>query len=74
VWLHGHVLVREGRLSGLIDVGGAWLGDPRADLPAGVWTLQYDFGPRYVRRFLDAYGAPAMTDPEIERLRRRYGR
>ena len=25
-------------------------------------------------RVLDAYGAPAMTDPEIERVRRRYGR
>jgi len=36
--------------------------------------LQYNFGPGYARGFLDANGAPAMTDPEIERLRRRYGR
>jgi aminoglycoside phosphotransferase len=79
VLIHGdyclpNVLVSEGKLSGLIDVGGAGLGDPRDDLAAGVWTLQYNFGPGYAREFLDAYGAPPMTDPEIESLRRRYGR
>ena len=62
------------KLSALIDVGRAGLGDPRDDLAAGVWTLQYNYGPGFAREFLDAYGAPTMTDVQIERLRRRYGR
>jgi aminoglycoside phosphotransferase len=79
VLVHGdyclpNVLVSQGKLSGLIDVGGTGLGDPRQDLAAGVWTLQYNFGKGWARDFLDAYGAPAMTDEEIERLRRKYGR
>ncbi|MHB8613064.1 MAG: phosphotransferase [Candidatus Dormibacteraceae bacterium] len=79
VLVHGdfclpNVLVKDGALSGLVDVGGAGLGDPRVDLAAGVWTLQYNFGPAHAREFLDAYGAPPMTDQEIERLRREYGR
>jgi aminoglycoside phosphotransferase len=79
VLIHGdyclpNVLVSEGRLSGLIDVGQTGLGDPRQDLAAGVWSLQYNFGPGQAREFLDAYGAPPMTDKEIERLRRKYGR
>jgi kanamycin kinase len=79
VLVHGdyclpNVLVTDGGLSGLVDVGGAGLGDPRQDLAAGVWTLQYNFGPGHAREFLDAYGAPHMTDQEIERLRRKYGR
>lgn len=79
VLIHGdyclpNVLVVDGRLSGLIDLGGSGLGDPEVDLAAGVWTLQYNFGPGFARDFLDAYGAPRMTDKSIERLRRRYGR
>jgi aminoglycoside phosphotransferase len=79
VLIHGdyclpNVLVKDGALSGLVDVGGAGLGDLRTDLAAGVWTLQYNFGPGHAREFLDAYGAPPMIDQEIERLRRQYGR
>jgi kanamycin kinase len=69
-----NVLVTDGVLTGLIDVGQTGLGDPRQDLAAGVWSLQYNFGPGHGREFLDAYGAPPMTDHEIERLRRKYGR
>jgi aminoglycoside phosphotransferase len=79
VLIHGdyclpNVLVEQGRLVGLVDVGRAGLGDPRDDLAAGLWTLHYNFGPGYAPAFLDAYGAPTMTDKEIERLRRRYGK
>jgi len=79
VLIHGdyclpNVLVEDGRLSGLIDLGGAGLGDPQDDLAAGVWTLQYNYGPGHAREFLDAYGWPPMSDKSIERLRRRYGR
>jgi aminoglycoside phosphotransferase len=79
VLIHGdyclpNVLVEDGRLSGLIDLGGAGLGDPQDDLAAGVWTLQYNYGPGHAREFLDAYRWPPMSDKSIERLRRRYGR
>lgn len=79
VLIHGdyclpNVLVEQGRLVGLVDVGRAGRGDPRDDLAAGLWTLHYNFGHGYAPVFLDAYGAPTMTDSEIERLRRRYGK
>jgi aminoglycoside phosphotransferase len=79
VLIHGdyclpNVLVEQGRLVGLVDVGRAGLGDPRDDLAAALWTLHYNFGHGYAPVFLDAYGAPTMTDKEIERLRRRYGK
>ncbi|TMC97134.1 MAG: hypothetical protein E6J05_12600 [Chloroflexi bacterium] len=69
-----NILVVDGRLTGLIDVGGAGLGDPQDDLAAGVWTLQYNYGAGLAREFLDAYGWPPMSDRAIERLRRRYSR
>src|SRR5216684_3320597 len=79
VLIHGdyclpNVLVEDGRLSALIDLGLAGLGDPQVDLAAGVWTLQYNFGPGHASEFLDAYGWPPMSDKAIERLRRRYSR
>ena len=79
VLIHGdyclpNVLVVDGRLSGLIDVGGAGLGDPQDDLAAAVWTLQYNYGAGFAREFLDAYGWLPMSDRAIERLRRRYAR
>jgi len=79
VLIHGdyclpNVLMEDGRLSALIDLGGAGLGNPEDDLAAGVWTLQYNFGPGLAREFLDAYGWPPMSDRAIERLRRKYGR
>ena len=79
VLIHGdyclpNVLVEDGRLSALIDMGGAGLGDPLDDLAAGIWSLQYNYGPGLAREFLDAYGFPPMGDRAIERLRRRYSR
>ena len=79
VLIHGdyclpNVLVQDGKLSALIDVGRSGLGNPEDDLAAGVCTLQYNFGKSFARDFLDAYGWPPMTDEAIERLRRKYGR
>ena len=79
VLIHGdyclpNVLVQEGGLAGLVDMGRAGRGDPRDDLAAAFWTLHYNYGHGFAPDFLDAYGAPPMTDREIERLRRRYGK
>jgi len=65
----------EGKARGRYrDMGGSGLGDPQIDLAAGVWTLQYNYGPGYAREFLDGYRWPPMSDKAIERLRRRYAR
>jgi kanamycin kinase len=77
VLVHGdfclpNVLVTDGRLTGLVDVGRAGLGNPETDLAAGLWTLQYNFGRGYGGAFLEAYGWPPMSDEAMERLRRRY--
>ena len=79
VLVHGdyclpNVLVVEGRLSGLVDVGGARLSNPEDDLAAGLWSLQYNFGRGFGSVFLAAYGWPPMSDQAMERLRRRYSR
>jgi aminoglycoside phosphotransferase len=79
VLIHGdyclpNVLVDDGKLSGLVDVGRSGLGNPEDDLAAGVWTLQYNYGKGFASAFLEAYGWPPMTDAAIERLRRKYGR
>ena len=79
VLIHGdyclpNVLVHEGRLSAVVDVGRVGLGNPETDLAAGVWTLQYNYGKGFARSFLDAYGWPPMSDDAIEKLRRRYAR
>ncbi|MFI5281709.1 MAG: phosphotransferase [Candidatus Dormibacterales bacterium] len=79
VLVHGdfcmpNVLVADGNLSGVLDVGRAGLGSPEIDLAAGVWSLQYNFGKGLAGGFLAAYGWPPMTDQANERLRRRYGR
>lgn len=77
VLVHGdycspNVLVEDGRLSALVDVGRARVADPRVDFAAAVWGLQYNFGPGHAPAFLEAYGAPPMSEREIERLRRSY--
>jgi len=79
VLVHGdyclpNVLVQDGELSGLVDVGQCGLCNPEDDLAAGVWTLQYNFGKGFAQPFLDAYGWPPMTDRAIEKLRRKYAR
>ena len=79
VLVHGdyclpNVLVEDGKLSGLVDVGLSGLGNPETDLAAGLWTLNYNYGPGFARPFLDAYGWPPMSDASIEKLRRKYSR
>jgi kanamycin kinase len=79
VLLHGdyclpNVLVDQGRLTALVDLGRSGIGDPRDDFAAALWSLHYNYGPGYARDFLEAYGVPSMTDRDIERMRRRYGK
>lgn len=60
VWLHGdlsasNLLVRDGRLSGVIDFGGCAVGDPACDLTM-AWTF-FDGAAR------EAFVAGVATDP-----------
>ena len=57
LWLHGdlhpaNVVVRDGRLAGVIDFGDLSVGDPATDL-AAAWILLPDGA---ANRFFDAYG------------------
>lgn len=79
VLVHGdycspNVLVEDGRLSALVDVGRARVDSPKVDFAAAIWSLQYNHGPGFAPEFLVAYGVPPMTDREIERLRRSYSK
>jgi aminoglycoside phosphotransferase len=79
VLVHGdyalpNVLIEDGKLSAIVDVGQSGLGNPEIDLAAGVWSLQYNFGAGHARAFLDAYGWPPMSDAAVEKLRRKYSR
>jgi kanamycin kinase len=79
VLVHGdyalpNVLIEDGKLSAIVDVGQTGLGNPETDLAAGVWSLQYNFGPGHAPAFLDAYGWPPMSEGAIEKLRRKYAR
>ena len=79
VLIHGdyclpNVLVEQGRLTALVDLGQSGIGDPRDDFAAALWSLHYNYGPGFAREFLDSYGVPPMTDRDIERMRKRYGR
>lgn len=52
-----NVMLKDGRLSGIIDLSrGAYM-DRRIDLAAGIWTIRYNFGEGdYAQSFLDGYG------------------
>jgi aminoglycoside phosphotransferase len=66
-------LVNRGRLSGMVDVGGAHPGDPMEDLSAALWSLNRNLGscPEIERILLRRLGVE-LTPSEIEALRRRY--
>ena len=60
VWLHGdfsagNILIRQGRLAGVIDFGQLAVGDPACDL-AIAWTLLDDDNRRIFRETLDVDG------------------
>lgn len=62
VLMHGdyclpNVILKDWKLSGFIDLGGAGVGDRHFDVFWGLWTLIYNLKTdAYCGRFLDAYG------------------
>lgn len=72
VLLHGdyclpNILLRAGRVTGFIDLGGAGVGDRHIDLFWGAWTLRFNLGTdRYRDEFFAAYGRE-LVDPALLR-------
>src|SRR5260370_25579397 len=75
VLIHGdyclpNVLVQKGELSGLVDVGGAGLGNPEDDLAAGVWRLRDNQGPGLGPTLLCPFCLPPPTSLAVVKRRR----
>ncbi len=72
VLLHGdyclpNIILKDWKLSGMIDVGCGGVGDRHIDLFWGVWTLAYNLKTdRYGERFLDAYGRDRVDVPLLQ--------
>ena len=70
--LHGdyclpNVMLHDWRVSALIDLDHAGLGDRHVDLYWGAWTLRYNLGHDGLRdRFFDAYGRDLIDQEKIE--------
>jgi aminoglycoside phosphotransferase len=70
VFTHGdaslpNVLFHRGQVSGFIDLGLAGIADPYRDLGLAARSLTRNMGGKWVRPFLEAYGAP-MDERRIE--------
>lgn len=72
VLLHGdyclpNIMLKDGKLSGFIDLGNGGLGDRHIDLFWGIWSLQRNLKTdQWKDRFLDAYGRDKL-EPELLR-------
>ena len=58
--------------SGYIDLGDMRIDSPEIDFAAAIWSLEYNLGPGYGKKFLTEYGITNATEELAERLRLRY--
>lgn len=70
VFTHGdaslpNFLFHRGQVRGYIDLGLAGVADPYRDLGLAARSLTRNMGGKWVRPFLEAYGAP-MDEPRLE--------
>jgi aminoglycoside phosphotransferase len=52
----------DGGCTGHVDLGDPGVGDRWADLAVATWSTEWNYGPGWERRLLDAYGV--APDPE----------
>lgn len=57
-----NVLLRDGRVSGYLDLGEMGVADRWWDLAAATWSVTWNLGPGWEGAFLHAYGVPEDTD------------
>ncbi|MCX6808665.1 MAG: phosphotransferase [Candidatus Berkelbacteria bacterium] len=77
VFTHGdaclpNFMFQNGKLSGIIDLGDAMIGDREIDLAAAVWSLDFNFGAGLGIPFLQAYGISDPSERDVDRLIRKY--
>ncbi|HEV2067791.1 MAG TPA: phosphotransferase [Thermomicrobiales bacterium] len=60
-----NILFHRGQVSGYIDLGLAGIADPYRDLGLAARSLARNMGGKWVRPFLEAYGAP-MDERRLE--------
>lgn len=57
-----NVLLRDGRVSGYLDLGEMGVADRWWDLAAATWSVTWNLGPGWEGAFLRAYGVPEDAD------------
>jgi kanamycin kinase len=62
------LITDDGRWSGHVDLGELGVADRWADLAIATWSTQWNYGPGWERRLLDAYGV--RPDPDRTRYYR----
>lgn len=77
VLVHGdaclpNFMVNDGKLSGYIDLEDMRIDKKEVDLAAGVWSLQYNFGPGLGIQFLNKYGVKNPTYEMVQQLHQQY--
>jgi len=58
--------------SGYIDLGDLMVANPEVDFSASTWSLQYNLGVGYGKKFLEKYGVKNVTEELVEKLRLKY--
>lgn len=72
--LHGdyclpNIILKNGRLSGFIDLGSGGSGDRHIDLFWGIWSLCFNLKTnRWKERFLDVYGRDVIQTELLDRI------
>lgn len=51
-----NIIIKDGKLSGFIDLGTAGINDRYFDLAAATWSIGYNFGSKWVPYFFKEYG------------------
>ena len=75
VFIHGdyclpNIVIRNGRLSGVIDWGYAGVGDRYLDFVSAAYTIRRNLGPEWVSLFFEEYGLQKLDEEKLMAYRR----
>jgi aminoglycoside phosphotransferase len=65
-----NIIIKRGRLSGVIDWDHGGLADPYVDLASCIWSMKYNYGEAeakesWIPMFLDYYGIDGLDDEKL---------